>query len=151
MALPEPEGSDAGDSPDANILEIFVIDGESYTRMGKEGQAGSSPEQIDALARILYYPTGPGLWLRILPKDSLHAAGDETKGGFQTSRFLVEGSLEEGTIRGTIWPEEESDALIGAEFAVSASLFSPPDTGRTGTVTIALNIEKADVPVITLP
>jgi hypothetical protein len=152
MALPLPEGSsDISDSPDANILEIFVIGGAASSRIGKEGKAESSPEQNDALHRILYNPTGPGLWVILLPKDSFTSAGTDEKGGFQARRYSVDGSIEEGRIRGDIWQDEQTDALVGANLSVSESLFYPPDTGRNGTATIQLNVEKAVVPAITLP
>jgi len=149
--LPAPEGEDVSESPDANVLEIFVIGGSAYSRMGKEGQAESSPEQVDALHRILYNPTGPGMWLMLIPKNSFTSAGKDEKGGFQTTRYSVNGSVEEGSIRGDIWQEEGTNALVGADLSVSESLFYPPDTGRNGTVTIRLTVEKADVPSITLP
>jgi hypothetical protein len=152
MNLPVPEGSSgAAASPDANVLEIYVIDGAAYSRVGKEGPAESSPEQLDSLHGMLYNPAGPGFWLELLSEGSVQAAGNETTGGFQAVRYTVNGSLEEGTIRGTIWLEEKTDTLIGADLAVSESLFYPPDSGRTGTVAIRLTVEKADVPAVALP
>ncbi len=152
MALPVPEGSsDTSNSPEANLLEIFVIEGAGYSRIGKEGQAKSSPDQTDALHRILYNPAGPGMWLMLLPKDAQTPAGTETRGGFQATRFVVDGTIEEGTIRGEIWQDEQTKALVGANLSVSESLFYPPDSGRNGTVTIQLTVEKADVLSITLP
>jgi hypothetical protein len=151
MALPEPEGSVPGDSPEANILEIFVIGGESYTRMGKEGQAESAPEQADALRRILNNPTGPGMWLMILPRDALTSAGKEETGGFQATRYSVDGSVEEGSIRGEIWVDEQTKALVGAHLSISDSLFSAEGSGTGGSVSITLTVEKAEVNPITLP
>jgi hypothetical protein len=139
------------DSPDANVLEIYVIDGAAYSRVGKEGPAESSPEQADALHRMLYNPAGPGLWLELLSEGSLQAAGSETTGGFAAAKYTVDGPLEEGTIRGTIWLEEGTETLVGADLAVSESLFYPPGSGRTGTVDIRLSVGKADVPAIALP
>jgi hypothetical protein len=149
--LPAPEGEDVSESPNANVLEIFVIGGSAYSRMGKEGQPESSPEQVDALHRILYNPTGPGMWLMLIPKKGFTSAGKEEKGGFQTTRYSVNGSVEEGSIRGDIWQDEGTKALIGADLSVSETLFYPPDMGKNGTVTIRLTVEKADVPSITLP
>jgi hypothetical protein len=152
MNLPLAEGSSATTaSPGANVLEIYVIDGAAYSRIGNEGPPESSPEQVDSLHRLLYNPTGPGFWLELLSEGSLQAAGNETTGGFAAVRYAVDGSLEEGTIRGTIWLEEKTDTLIGADLTVSESLFYPPGSGRTGTVAIRLTVEKADVPAVVLP
>jgi hypothetical protein len=152
MAIPLLEGSsDTSDSPEGNILEIFIIGGAAYSRIGKEGQAESSPEQADALRRILYNPAGPGMWLRLLPKDSFTSAGTEAKGGFQTMRYSVEGSIEEGSIRGEIWLDEQTDALVGANLSVSESLFHAEGSGASGSVSIILTVEKAEIPAITLP
>jgi hypothetical protein len=60
--VPLAEGSSPDPSaPNANVLEIYVIDGSAYSRVGKEGEAGSAPEQADALRTMLYNPAGPGL------------------------------------------------------------------------------------------
>jgi hypothetical protein len=152
MAIPLPEGSsDPSDSPEANILEIYMIDGAAYSRMGKEGQAESSPEQIDALHRILYNPAGPGMWLLLLPKGSFTSSGSEVRGGFQAVRYSVDGSIEEGTIRGDIWLDDQTDALVGANLSVSESLFHAGGSGSSGSVSIILTVEKAEIAAITLP
>jgi hypothetical protein len=150
--LPLAEGSTVlPEAPDANVLEIYVVDGEAYSRVGKEGPAESSPEQAGALRRLLYNATGPGLWLALLPEGSLQAAGTDTTGGFTATKYTVNGSVEEGTIRGTIWLEEGTKTLVGADLAVSESLFYPPSSGRAGTVAIRLTVEKADVPAVVVP
>jgi hypothetical protein len=150
--LPLGEGSTVlSEAPDANVLEIFVVDGKAYSRVGKEGPAESSPEQAGALHSLLYNATGPGLWLELLPEGSLQAAGTETTGGFTAVKYTVSGSVEEGTIRGTIWLEQGTETLIGADLAISESLFYPPNSGRAGTVAIRLTVEKADVPAVVVP
>jgi hypothetical protein len=152
MRLPLAAGSAVpSDAPNANVLEVFVVDGQAYSRVGKSGPAESSPEQADALRGFLYDATGPGLWLALLPDGSLQAAGSETTGGFAATKYTVNGSVEEGTIAGTIWLEQGTETLVGADLAVSESLFYPPNTGRTGTVAIRLTVEKADVPAVVVP
>jgi hypothetical protein len=81
----------------------------------------------------------------------VQAAGNETTGGFSAVRYAVNGSVDEGTITGTIWLEEGTNALVGADLAVSESLFHPPNSGHAGTVAIRLTVEKASVPAIALP
>jgi hypothetical protein len=152
LAIPLPEGSsDTSDFPEGNILEIFVIDGAAFSRMGKEGQAETSPEQIDALHRILYNPTGPGMWMMLLPKDAFSSTGIETKGGFEMQRYSIKASIEEGTVQGEIWVDKQTEALIGANLSVSESLFHAEGSGTSGSVSIILTVEKAEIAAITLP
>jgi hypothetical protein len=147
-----PEGSsDTFDSPEANIPEIFVVGCTAYSRIGKEGQAESSPEQFDALQIFLYNPTGPGLWLLLLSQESFTATGTETTDGFQATRYAVNGAIEEGTVHGDIWQDKQTNALVGASLSISESLFYPPGIGRHGTVMIHFTMEKANMLSISLP
>ncbi len=149
LTVPRADGS--VDPSGANVLEIFVIGGTAYSRMGKEGSAEADPSQDNALHGILYGPTGPGMWLMLLPRDALQSTGTENKGGFETQRYSVDGSIEEGTVQGEIWVDKQTGALIGADLSISESLISADGSGASGTVSIVLTVEKADVPAITLP
>jgi hypothetical protein len=151
IELPVPRADGSVDPSGANVLEIFVISGTAYSRMGKEGSAEADPSQDNALHEILYGPTGPGLWLMLLPKDAFTSVGMETKGGFKTQRYSVEGSIEDGLVRGEIWVDKQTGALVGADLSISESLFQAEGSGTSGSVSIILTVEKAEIPAITLP
>ena len=150
IELTVPRADEAADAAEENILEIFVIGGTAYSRMGRDGPAAADPSQENALHGILYGPYGPGMWLMLLPKDALTSAGTETKGGFETERYSIRGSVEEGTVQGEIWLDKQTGSLIGADLSVSESLFSAEGSGAGGTVSIILTVEKAEIPEITL-
>jgi hypothetical protein len=149
-SVPE-EAAVTPESPDWNVMEIFIVDGAAYTRMGKTGSAESNPDENDALSQILYNPTGPGMWLIMLPEDNFTSAGKESKGGFDAVKYTVDGSLEGDAITGEFWVDEQTGALIDANLSLAENLLNPTDSGTGGTVTIDFSVEKADVPVITVP
>jgi hypothetical protein len=137
--------------PDWNVNEIFVVDGKAYTRMGKTGSAEPDPEQNDALSEILYNPSGPGMWLILLPEESFTSAGKETKGGFDATKFTVDSSLEGDAIKGEFWVDEQTGALVGANLSLAESIFDSTVEGTGGWVTIDFTVEKEDVPAIAVP
>ncbi len=152
MSTPLPEESGmTPESPEWNVLEIFVVDGSAYTRMGKAGIAESTPEENTVLSEILYDPKGPGMWLILLPEESFTAAGKEAKGGFDAARYSVNGSLTAGAITGVFWVDEPTGALVGANLSLAEAILRPVESGSGGVVTIDFSVEKADVPAITVP
>lgn len=152
MTTPVPEDSTiTPESPDWNVYEIFMVGGAAYTRMGRTGSADPAPVENEALRKILYAPTGPGMWLILLPEDSFSPAGQETKGGFQAERYAVSGSLDDALIQGEFWVDTETGALVGASLSLAEGLFRPVESGTGGWVTIDFSVEKADVPYITVP
>jgi len=137
--------------PGWNVYEIFIVNGEAYTRTGKSGSAKPDPEQNDAISEILYNPAGPGMWLILLPEESFTSAGKESKGGFTAVKYTVEGSLDTGEIKGEFWVDEQTGALVRANLSLAESIFDPMDDSAGGWVTIDFKVEKADVPPISVP
>lgn len=139
------------DAPLPGDFELFIVDGNAYTRIGGEGEAVQDNSYLTMLAETLNGPEGPGLWLNILPEEDYTPAGTETQGGFTTTKYTVEGNLEKGAVNGTIWVDNKSGALVGAELTVSEGLFFPPGSNGSGDVRITLTVQQATVPAITLP
>jgi hypothetical protein len=139
------------ESADWNMVEIFIVDKKAYTRMGKSGSAEAHPDEDNALKDILYAPTGPGMWLILLPKESLTSQGKESKGGFETVRYKLAGSLDSSEILGQCWIDEPTGALVGADLSIPEPFFISTDETASGTVTIVFSVTKADVPLITVP
>lgn len=139
------------DAPLPGDFELFIVDGNAYTRIGGEGEAVQDNSYLTMLAETLNGPEGPGLWLNILPEEDYTPAGTETRGGFTTTKYTVEGNLEKGAVNGTIWVDNKSGALVGAELTVSEGLFFPPGSNGSGGVRITLTVQQATVPAITLP
>jgi hypothetical protein len=139
------------DAPLPGDFELFIVDGNAYTRIGGEGEAVQDNSYLTMLAETLNGPEGPGLWLNILPEEDYTPAGTETRGGFTTTKYTVEGNLEKGAVNGTIWVDNKSGALVGAELTVSEGLFFPPGSNGSGDVRITLTVQQATVPAITLP
>ncbi len=138
-------------SPDWYILEIFIVDEKAYTRMGKSGSAKAQPDLDHALSDLLYAPTGPGMWLILLPRESLTSQGNESKGGFEAVRYNMAGSLVSSDIRGQCWVDEPTGALVGMDLSLPEQFFLSSDENRSGTVKITFSVAKADVPPIALP
>ncbi len=152
LAMPLPEEIAA--TPDVSSLgdfELFVIDGIAYTRIGEEDPATQDNSYLSMLSDTLLGPEGPGLWLNILPEEDYTPAGKESYGGFNAAKYSVDGQLEKGTVTGTIWVADQSDALVGAELTVSEGLFFPPGSNQGGDVRITLTVSQAQVQAITLP
>jgi hypothetical protein len=139
------------DSPDWNVFEIFIVDGLGYVRSGKTGNAEANLLQNTALSDILYFPTGPGMWLILLPEESFTSAGKESKGGFDAVKYTVDGLLELGQILGEFWVDESTGALVGANLSLAKSFFYPFEESTGEVVTITFLVEKADVAPITVP
>jgi hypothetical protein len=149
---PVPEESTlTPESPEWNVFEIFIVDGEAFARMGKAGSAEPDPEENNALSEILYNPMGPGMWLILLPEESFTRAGKESKGGFDAVKYTMDGSLDGDPVTGEFWLDEPTGALIGADLSLAENILSPVESGTGGTVTIDFSVEKADVPAIAVP
>lgn len=139
------------ESPDWNVFEIFVVEGQAYVRTGKSGSAEPDPELNDALSETLYSPTSPGLWLIMLPEESFTPGEMESIGGFDALKYTVEGMLEMGAIQGEFWVDEAMGALVGANLTLAEHIFRPMDDSADGMVTITFTVEKTDIPTITVP
>ncbi len=139
------------ESPEWNVFEIFVVDGKAYARTGKTGSAEADPQENKALGENLYAPTGPGMWLILLPEENFTSAGKELKGGFEAVKYTVEGSLDAGEIRGEFWVDEQTGALMGANLSLAESIFHPMEDSGGGRVTIDFKVEKADISPISVP
>jgi hypothetical protein len=139
------------ESPDWNVFEIFIVDGLGYVRSSKTGSAEADPLQNTALSDILYFPTGPGMWLILLPEESFTSAGKETKGGYDTEKYSVDGSLDLGQIQGEFWVDVQTGALVGANLSLDKTFFYPFEESTGEVAMITFSVEKADVPAITVP
>jgi hypothetical protein len=154
ISLPLTAAFTADQPPDAPLpgdFELFIVDGSAYTRIGGEGEAAQDNSYLTMLADTLNGPEGPGLWLNIVPEEDYTPAGTETYGGFTAAKYTVAGNLDKGVVSGTIWVDDQSSALVGAELTVSGGLFFPPGSDRSGDVRITLTVRQTTVPAITLP
>jgi len=94
--------------------------------------------------------SGPGFWLKVLPQGSFSKLGSEQKGGFQASKYAVNGSVEGSSITGAIWVDEASQALIAAVLSVPGALFSSPTSPAGDPLVIEFSVQKAEVAPVTL-
>jgi hypothetical protein len=139
------------DAPLPGDFELFIVGGAAYTRIGGEGPAARDDSYLTLFADLLDGPEGPGLWLNILPAEDYTPAGTESYGGFTAAKYTVDGQLEKGAVSGTIWVDDQSGALVGADLVVSDGLFFPPGSDRSGDVRITLTGRRMDVPAVVLP
>jgi hypothetical protein len=133
-------------------VELIVVQGIAYISDNKGGYkkiVGS--ESASTLEALLQSPDGPGLWVSILPKESLQAEGSEQKGGFTTQKYTIQGEIEGNKLTGILWLDTESGALIGADLQIPAALYGPFGTNNAGSVTIKLNVSNAAIAPITAP
>ena len=103
------------------------------------------------LEDLLIGPEGPGMWLDLLSEDSFTTAGSETYGGFAATKYIVDGQVENNRITGTIWIDDQTSALAGADLSIPEDLFFPPASGLSGDVQIVFRVEQADMPVLAVP
>ncbi len=94
------------------------------------------------LQSALLSPDGPGFWLKILPTGSLTPQGNEETSGFQTSKYSIQGNLDEATITGFLWVAADKQTLLDTEIDVPASLAGPQ---TQGTLQIRFQVEQADI------
>jgi hypothetical protein len=141
--LTPPEGSWAA-------FELFVVDGHGYARMSGEA-ASQDDTYLTALDDMLRGPEGPGLWLSLTDTEGLEPAGHEETGGFSAIRYPVNATVEDGTIQGTIWVDEETSALVRAELAISPTLFSTADNPASGDLSILFEVARAEISPIGVP
>jgi hypothetical protein len=135
-------------------FEVYVVDGTDYQLNSEDNRWSAGPEPIDywmKLSEQLHGPEGPGLWLDTLPKGSLQSAGEETVGGFTTQKADVNGAVAGQTITGSLWFDEESQALIQVELHIPAELLNAAGEPAQGELKIMLKAQKADIPAINVP
>jgi hypothetical protein len=106
-------------------------------------------DYLQELSSLLHGPNGPGLWLDLLPAGSLTTAGQESVGGFAAEKYTVNGSVNDQTITGSLW--YEAHALVQVELHIPAALLEPDRSDAQGELKITLEVQKADVPPVTLP
>jgi hypothetical protein len=138
-------------SEEWSTFEFYLIDGVAYSRASMEGLATPDDAAAGALEQALSGPDSPAFWLSLLPEDAMSPSGSETISGFEATRYNTDGQIKKGTVAGTVWLENGSEALVGANLTVSESLFFPQGTGHAAEVSITLTVERAEVPEITLP
>lgn len=146
-----PAGSPQGTgAPD--YTELFVVSGAVYGP-DKTGTVVKSAVTglADQLRSLLNGSGGPILWLKVLPKGSLAAQGEEPKGGFQAKKYAVQGRVEGSTITGTIWVDIATGALVAAELDVPGALLSIPSKPAKDPLQVRFQAEKAIVAPITAP
>jgi hypothetical protein len=132
-------------------FELFIIDGTAYTRIGADIPLTPDDSYLSMVEDLLFGPEGPGLWLALIPVDGFTAAGSETFGGFSTTKYAVDGPVNVFYVTGTIWVDEESSALVGADLLIPEGLFFPAGSGLSGDVRISFLVEKMDISPITTP
>jgi len=135
-----------------SLGELFVLQGKAYHPDPRNPDWKTTPVDENfnqTLANELHGADGPAMWLDILPEGSIHAAGNDSVGGFAADKYLVDGKVGDQPISGTIWFEPKADALIQAELTVPAALLG--SSGQTGVLKISLNTQQASIPLVKLP
>lgn len=146
--LPEGFPDQQGSLPDGT--ELMVVQGQAYG-LDQDGNWVQAEETglEGQLESLLSGSNGPGLWIRVLPKGSLAAQGTEAIGGFQAKKYAVQADLEGAAITGSIWVDQDSQALVGAELVIPGGLVSSSDQPAEDPFKINFHVEQADVPAIT--
>jgi hypothetical protein len=147
---PEMQGTLTPPEGGWGAFELFVVDGRAYTRMPGEA-AVQDDAYLTSLEDDLRGPDGPGLWLVWAGTEDLEPAAHEEMGGFSAIRYPVNATVEDGTIQGTIWMDEESLALVRAELTISPTLFSTADNPASGDLSILFEVARAEVSPIGVP
>ncbi|MCJ7706719.1 MAG: hypothetical protein MUO38_03780, partial [Anaerolineales bacterium] len=147
---PEMQGTLTPPEGGWGAFELFVVDGHAYTRMPGEA-AVQDDAYLTSLEDDLRGPDGPGLWLVWAGTEDLEPAAHEEMGGFAAIRYPVNATVEDGTIQGTIWMDEESLALVRAELTISPTLFSTADNPASGDLSILFEVARAEVSPIGVP
>jgi hypothetical protein len=101
------------------------------------------------LSALLHGPNGPGLWLDLLPADSLKSAGRETVGGFEADKYVVDGMVHGQKITGNLW--YASHVLVQVELHIPAALLDPTRPAAEGERKITLNAQMTNIPPVILP
>lgn len=133
-------------------MELYVVSGEVYgpDESGALVKAESSglASSLEGSLRGFF---GPGMWLLALPKGSLTAGEAEARGGFQASVSDIQGNIEGATITGSIWVDQASGALIGADLQIPGDLLGLPGKPAPAPMTISLQVASADIAPIAPP
>jgi hypothetical protein len=132
--------------------ELYVVDGKVYQPSNQSPAWMTEPVAEDygkELSGLLHGPNGPGIWLDILPAGSLKPAGQETVGGFQADKYIVNGIVHNQIISGSLW--YESHTLVQVELHIPAALFAADPSTASGELKITLDAQKKDMPPVILP
>lgn len=147
-----PQGFPASAVQPPPSTDLYIVSGSAYApdENGKMIQVDSTPwsSSLETILRGFY---GPGMWLLALPQGALTGAGSESRGGFQTTKYVVSGKIGGPTIAGTIWIDQASSALIGADLQVPAELLGLPGKPAPGPMKISLQVTRTEVAPITPP
>jgi len=147
-----PAGFPASKAQTPESTDLYVVSGSAYAP-----DASGGPAQLDystwspSLEGALRGFYGPGMWLLILPKGSLTAAGSQSQGGFQTIEYHVSGEIETANLTGTIWIDHASGALVGADLQIPAQLLGIPGGPAAAPMKISLRVASAQVAPISPP
>ena len=147
-----PENYDIKSMPASS--DVYVIDGKMYIPSKQDPNWMNNPIQQDFkqyLSTWLHGSEGPALWLEILPTGSITKAGNETVGGFAAVKYLVNGSVANQVISGTLWEDPQTDALVQADLHIPGPFLSTPDKPQSGELKISLTAQKINIPPISLP
>jgi hypothetical protein len=150
--IPEPDLQATLTPPEGGWgeFELFVVGGHAYPRMSGEA-AAQDDTYLTFLEDELRSPDGPGLWLVWAGTEDLEPIAHEDVGGFAAIRYPVDATLDEGTIQGTIWVDEETSALVRVELTISPTLFSPADNPASGDLSILFEVTQAEISPISVP
>jgi hypothetical protein len=124
-------------------LEMYVLNGMAYAP-DKDGtfRPADTQAMTATLQNALLSPEGPAFWLKVLPSGSLTPQGSDETGGFQASKYAIQGALDGGTITGTLWVGPNQSALLMTELDIPAKLAG---SQTEGTMQIRFTVEQADI------
>ena len=131
-------------------FELFIVDGRAYTLMTGD-EAVPDGNYLDFLEETLRGPDGPGMWLLWAGTEELGPDGRETFLGFSAIRYPVAADVGPGRIEGTVWVDEATSALVGADLTVSPELFSTSAPPANGDLVIKLRVSRESVSPIAVP
>ncbi len=124
--------------------EIYVLDGVAYVAdINGILQPAQTASLASTLPDALLSHDGPVYWLNMLPSGSLVPQDSETYGGFQATRYTIQGVVDNQEISGTIWLMQDGSALLGAQLNVPADLTGSLQTH--GSLEISFSVEQASI------
>lgn len=149
-----PDTDDTSQTPppvDWNLEEIYIVNGEAYTRLGGMNTMESTPQELDAVRDLLYSPNAPGLWLLMTPEEDFLLVANEDFHGFNADHYRIESMIDVHQILGDIWLDTDSGALIGAELKIAGEMFRMESNEVNEDLIISFLVDKKNIPQITLP
>jgi hypothetical protein len=146
--LPQGYPEELGVPPAKTLL--VVVDGTAYGPDNDGKLAKAEAGLVTLLENLLRGASGPGMWLSVLPQGSLTIAGQESKGGFETTKYSLQGDIEGNVITGEIWVELQTKALVAAELVVPGALLGSPEQPAPGNLEIHFLVEAAQVAPVTV-